>query len=61
MSSRNATRQDFDHVIASMKSGLINPTTYITHRVKFVGLKDVFDTWTEPATGVIKGMVEMDE
>lgn len=60
MSSRNATRVDFVHVIDSMKKGLVDPTTYITHRVKFDGLKDVFESWLEPATGVIKAVVEMD-
>src|SRR5687767_15931659 len=35
MSSRNATRQDFEHVIANMKKGEVKPTTYITHRVPF--------------------------
>jgi 2-desacetyl-2-hydroxyethyl bacteriochlorophyllide A dehydrogenase len=57
MSSRNATRADFEHVIDSMKKGLVDPTTYITHRVKFDGLKDVFETWLDPATGVIKAVV----
>ncbi|MEO6730946.1 MAG: zinc-binding alcohol dehydrogenase family protein [Ferruginibacter sp.] len=60
MSSRNATREDFEHVIDSMKKGLVDPTTYITHRVKFGGLKDVFESWLDPATGVIKAMVELD-
>jgi 2-desacetyl-2-hydroxyethyl bacteriochlorophyllide A dehydrogenase len=60
MSSRNATRADFEHVIDSMKKGLVDPTTYITHRVKFDGLKDVFETWLDPATGVIKAVVEID-
>jgi threonine dehydrogenase-like Zn-dependent dehydrogenase len=60
MSSRNATRADFVHVIDSMKKGLVDPTTYITHRVKFDGLKDVFESWLNPATGVIKAVVEMD-
>jgi 2-desacetyl-2-hydroxyethyl bacteriochlorophyllide A dehydrogenase len=60
MSSRNATREDFEHVINSMKNGLVNPATYITHRVKFEGLKDIFETWLDPKTGVIKAMVEMD-
>ena len=59
MSSRNATREDFEHVIDSMKKGLVDPTTYITHRVKFGGLKDVFESWLDPATGVIKAMVEL--
>ena len=60
MSSRNATRADFEHVIDSMKKGLVDPTTYITHRVKFDALKEVFESWLDPATGVIKAVVEMD-
>ncbi|MEO7766377.1 MAG: zinc-binding alcohol dehydrogenase family protein [Ferruginibacter sp.] len=60
MSSRNATRQDFEHVIHSIKMGLINPLNYITHRVKFATVKDVFEEWLDPATGVIKAMVEND-
>jgi threonine dehydrogenase-like Zn-dependent dehydrogenase len=58
MSSRNATRADFEHVIASMKNSLVNPATYITHRVKFDDVKENFESWLNPATGVIKAMVE---
>ncbi len=60
MSSRNATRQDFEHVIVCMKKGLVNPTTYITHHVLFDKVKDEFQSWLNPATGVIKAMIEMD-
>ncbi len=60
MSSRNATRQDFEQVMAAMKMGLVNPETFITHRVKFAEVKDNFEKWLNPATGVIKVMVEMD-
>ncbi|UOQ96778.1 zinc-binding alcohol dehydrogenase family protein [Hymenobacter sp. 5317J-9] len=59
MSSRNATRADFEHVIASMKQGLVQPTTYITHRVRFEEVKAEFAQWLDPATGVIKAMVEL--
>jgi len=59
MSSRNATRADFEHVIASMKKGLVDPTNYITHRVKFEEVKDQFESWLDPANGVIKAMVEL--
>ena len=59
MSSRNATREDFEHVIASMKKGLVEPTNYITHRVEFGQVKDEFSSWLDPANGVIKAMVEM--
>ena len=60
MSSRNATRADFEHVIASMKSGLVDPKTYITHRVAFSEVKDSFESWLDPANGVIKAMVSLD-
>jgi 2-desacetyl-2-hydroxyethyl bacteriochlorophyllide A dehydrogenase len=59
MSSRNATRHDFDHVVASMKKGLVNPATYITHRVGFDEIKSNFESWLDPANGVIKAMVEI--
>src|SRR5690606_13000745 len=42
MSSRNANRVDFEHVIDSMKKGLVKPTTYITHTVGFDKVKDEF-------------------
>jgi threonine dehydrogenase-like Zn-dependent dehydrogenase len=60
MSSRNATRQDFEHVIACMKNGLIDPQTYITHRVGFDEIKRDFESWLKPETGVIKAMVAVE-
>ncbi len=59
MSSRNATRQDFEKVVESMKKGLVKPTTYITHRVKFDEIKDNFESWLDPKNGVIKAVVEV--
>jgi 2-desacetyl-2-hydroxyethyl bacteriochlorophyllide A dehydrogenase len=59
MSSRNATRDDFDWVVDSMKKGLVNPSTYITHRVAFDEVKDNFESWLKPETRVIKAMVEL--
>lgn len=59
LSSRNATRQDFEHVLASMRKGSVKPTTYITHRVKFDEVKDKFASWLKPETGVIKATVEL--
>jgi len=60
MSSRNATREDFDHVIRLMKEKKIDPSTYITHRVGFDEVKDNFESWLRPETGVIKAMVSFD-
>jgi 2-desacetyl-2-hydroxyethyl bacteriochlorophyllide A dehydrogenase len=60
MSSRNATRTDFEQVMDCMKKGLIDPKTYITHRVGFDEVKRDFSSWLDPGNGVIKVMVEVD-
>ncbi len=60
MSSRNATREDFVHVMESMKKGLVTPTTYITHRAPFNSVKDIFESWLHPESGVIKAIVDLD-
>lgn len=60
MSSRNATPEDFNHVLNSMRNKLLDPATYITHRVLFDEVKDNFESWLNPATGVIKAMVSLD-
>lgn len=57
MSSRNATREDFNHVIRNISNGEIKPETYITHRVQFDEVADQFSSWLDPANGVIKAMV----
>ena len=59
MSSRNATRSDFEHVIASIKKGLIQPHNYISRRVQFDQVKEEFETWLDPANGVIKVIIEL--
>lgn len=59
MSSRNATREDFEHVVSSMRLQLVQPANYITHRVAFGDVKDNFQSWLDPENGVIKAMVEM--
>ncbi|MCW3117152.1 MAG: Alcohol dehydrogenase GroES domain protein, partial [Chitinophagaceae bacterium] len=60
MSSRNAVREDFEQVIYAIKNGMIDPLSYITHRVKFDEVKNVFEEWLNPANGVIKAIVEND-
>jgi|HubBroStandDraft_1064217.scaffolds.fasta_scaffold58741_2 2-desacetyl-2-hydroxyethyl bacteriochlorophyllide A dehydrogenase len=57
MSSRNATREDFDSVMENMKKKLIDPTVYITNRVAFGEVRAEFASWLDPAGGVIKAMV----
>jgi 2-desacetyl-2-hydroxyethyl bacteriochlorophyllide A dehydrogenase len=57
MSSRNASRQDFETVIQHFLSGEIDASKYITHRVAFHEVKSNFASWILPETGVIKAMV----
>ncbi|MEJ7767063.1 MAG: zinc-binding alcohol dehydrogenase family protein [Chitinophagaceae bacterium] len=59
MSSRNATRQDFEFVIHCILNKKIKPANYITHRTAFDKVKDEFASWLNPASGVIKAIVEM--
>jgi threonine dehydrogenase-like Zn-dependent dehydrogenase len=59
MSSRNATRADFEHVIRCIKNKQIDPLTFITHKVSFEQTKDEFAGWLNPVNAVIKAMVEI--
>jgi len=59
MSSRNATREDFDHVLRSMRTKLVDPATYITHRVGFDAVKENFSTWADPKNMTIKAMISL--
>lgn len=59
MSSRNATRNDFEYVIECIKNRKVNPLNFITHRVSFNNLATEFPSYIKPGTGVIKAMVEL--
>lgn len=60
MGSRNATREDFEHVLQTMRSGVIDAGRYITHRAPFEAMIGRFDGWLDPASNVIKAMVDFD-
>jgi len=59
MSSRNATAEDFDHVIACLQSGSVSLDGWITHQATPEQLVTDFESWTKPETGVIKAMLEL--
>jgi len=55
MCSRNATIEDFEHVIRVLNQF---PTeSFITHSVDFTEMIENFDSWLDPKTGVIKATV----
>ena len=56
MCSRNATTEDFEHVISVLDQF---PTeSFITHNVPFTHMISNFDSWLKPETGVIKATVD---
>ncbi|ULL18102.1 alcohol dehydrogenase [Paenibacillus sp. H1-7] len=59
VSSRNATRVDFEHVIRSIRDGHIDTRSFITHRVGFDDMIGEYESWLKPETGVIKAVVEL--
>jgi 2-desacetyl-2-hydroxyethyl bacteriochlorophyllide A dehydrogenase len=61
MSSRNATRADFEVVLNAIRDRKVNPRNYITHRVLLDDLSTQFESWLKPGSGVIKAMVEIRE
>jgi threonine dehydrogenase-like Zn-dependent dehydrogenase len=58
MCSRNATNEDFHHVISILRKKRFPSESFITHRVSFNQMIDHFESWIDPNNGVIKAMVE---
>jgi threonine dehydrogenase-like Zn-dependent dehydrogenase len=57
LASRNATAEDLDWVIQSLRNGHIKADGWITHRATPEQLVKDFHTWLQPETGVIKAML----
>jgi 2-desacetyl-2-hydroxyethyl bacteriochlorophyllide A dehydrogenase len=58
LSSRNATKQDMENVVKAMQAGEVETERFITHRASFDTMIDTFESWLDPANGVIKAVVE---
>jgi 2-desacetyl-2-hydroxyethyl bacteriochlorophyllide A dehydrogenase len=57
MSSRNANVSDFEHVMESIKNGLVQPANYITHKVTFSEVATQFESLLDPNSKVVKAVV----
>ena len=53
--SRNATQEDFEHVMTILDK--FPTSSFITHNVPFIEMIEHFDSWLDPTTGVIKATV----
>ncbi|WP_438751157.1 zinc-binding alcohol dehydrogenase family protein [Pararhizobium sp. O133] len=57
--SRNATRQDFEHVAASIRAGHVPVGSLITHRTTLDGVVADLPRWAHEKTGLIKAVVKI--
>jgi 2-desacetyl-2-hydroxyethyl bacteriochlorophyllide A dehydrogenase len=60
LGSRNATKDDFEHVVACLKDGSVKSEDFITHVIKFSDMEGFFQSLSSPDLEVIKAVVEMD-
>ena len=59
LGSRNATRADFETVFAALRSGAIATAALATHRASLDDAARVFPHWLDPASGVVKALIEI--
>jgi 2-desacetyl-2-hydroxyethyl bacteriochlorophyllide A dehydrogenase len=59
LGSRNATVDDFREVLAAMKAGLVPTRAMNTHRATLDEFIGTLPSWMDPASGVIKAIVEV--
>lgn len=59
LASRNAMPADFARIISLIEQNRIDTRPWITHRTTFDELIGVFPSYTKPATGVIKAVVQV--
>jgi 2-desacetyl-2-hydroxyethyl bacteriochlorophyllide A dehydrogenase len=59
LGSRNATVDDFRDVLAAMKAGLVPTRAMNTHRATLDEFIDALPRWMDPASGVIKAIIEV--
>jgi len=57
MCSRNATLKDFKYIIDILEKKLFPTDSFVTHEVNFNDMITNFDSWLDPANGVIKATV----
>lgn len=60
MSSRNATREDFQWVADSIGQQKIDPTLFISHRIAFDDVAAQFPDLMNPSLGVVKAMISFE-
>jgi 2-desacetyl-2-hydroxyethyl bacteriochlorophyllide A dehydrogenase len=60
LASRNATREDFDRVLAAMRGGEVAIERLISHRTRLASAVRDIPRWATEKSGLIKALVEFD-
>lgn len=61
LASRNALSQDFDRIIADIEAGRIDTGPWITHRLDWQNLPEIFPKLVNPASGVLKAVATIND
>lgn len=59
LAARNAVPEDFRRIIQLISDGRIDVAPWITHRIPFAEAVDCFEPLAQPASGVIKAIIEL--
>ncbi|MCG6858489.1 MAG: zinc-binding alcohol dehydrogenase family protein [Salaquimonas sp.] len=59
LGSRNATMEDFEHVMAAIRTGAVPVERLITHRTTLADAAADIPRWAADKTGLIKAMIEI--
>jgi 2-desacetyl-2-hydroxyethyl bacteriochlorophyllide A dehydrogenase len=60
LGSRNATVEDFEHVVAAIRAGWVPVDRLITHRTNLAGAVSAIPQWATDKSGLIKAIIEVD-
>ena len=59
LSSRNALRSDFEHVMGALSSGRVPLNKLITHRTTLAAAVEDLPRWTTQKQGLVKALIEV--
>ena len=59
LATRNALPQDFENIIGWIENGEIDTAPWITHRAPLDEIPALFQSWTQPESGVLKAVIEI--
>lgn len=60
LGSRNATRQDFEDVLAAIQAGRVPLAALATHRAGLSEAARLIPIWANPDNGTVKALIEID-